>query len=64
MKTFRVLLVASAEDLLATKLKVIMQRIETKDYQDVAALIKTGNSLFKVTKTGNLPFTAVLPECG
>ncbi|MCF7945991.1 MAG: nucleotidyl transferase AbiEii/AbiGii toxin family protein [Spirochaetia bacterium] len=41
----RVLLVASAEDLLATKLKVIMQRIETKDYQDVAALIKTGNSL-------------------
>jgi predicted nucleotidyltransferase component of viral defense system len=41
----KVLLVASAEDILAGKLKVIMQRIETKDYQDVASLIKNGYSL-------------------
>ncbi len=40
-----VLRVASAEDILATKLKVVMQRIETKDYQDIAALIKAGYSL-------------------
>lgn len=38
----RVLRVASSEDLLATKLKVVMQRIETKDYQDIAALISAG----------------------
>jgi hypothetical protein len=37
--------VASAEDLLATKLKVVMQRIETKDYQDIAALLRAGHSL-------------------
>jgi hypothetical protein len=40
-----VLLVASAVDLLATKLKVLMQRVETKDYQDIAALIRAGYSL-------------------
>jgi len=41
----RVLRVASEEDLLATKLKVVMQRIETKDYQDIAALLVAGHSL-------------------
>ncbi|MEX2443603.1 MAG: nucleotidyl transferase AbiEii/AbiGii toxin family protein [Alkalispirochaeta sp.] len=40
-----VLRVASEEDLLATKLKVVMQRIETKDYQDIAALLVAGHSL-------------------
>jgi hypothetical protein len=41
----RVVRVASADDLLATKLKVVMQRIETKDYQDIAALLTAGHSL-------------------
>ncbi len=41
----RVLRVASPKDLLATKLKVVMQRIETKDYQDIAALVDAGHSL-------------------
>ena len=40
-----VLRVASSEDLLATKLKVVMQRIETKDYQDIAAILRAGHSL-------------------
>lgn len=40
-----VMRVASAEDILATKLKVVMQRIETKDYQDIAALMRAGYSL-------------------
>lgn len=40
-----VLLVASAVDLLATKLKVLLQRAERKDYQDVAALLDHGLSL-------------------
>jgi Nucleotidyl transferase AbiEii toxin, Type IV TA system len=35
-----VLMVASVEDLMATKLKVILQRAEAKDYRDIAALLK------------------------
>jgi hypothetical protein len=34
--------VASLEDLLATKVKVLLQRIEVKDYLDVAALLGSG----------------------
>lgn len=37
-----VLEVASLLDLLATKLKVIQQRIEAKDYQDIAAILRSG----------------------
>ena len=35
-----VLLVASPRDLLGTKLKVLLQRVETKDYRDIAALLQ------------------------
>jgi hypothetical protein len=37
-----VMLVASMQDLLAHKLKVLLQRLETKDYLDVHALISNG----------------------
>jgi hypothetical protein len=37
--------VASLLDLLATKLKVILQRIEAKDYQDIAAILRSGELL-------------------
>lgn len=37
--------VASLEDLLATKLKVLLQRVEAKDYLDIAALLGNGVSL-------------------
>ncbi len=37
--------VASLIDLMATKLKAMLQRIEAKDYRDVAAMIKTGVNL-------------------
>jgi len=40
-----ILQVASLEDLLALKLKVILQRVEAKDYRDIAALVKSGVSL-------------------
>ena len=40
-----VLQVAALEDLLATKLKVILQRAEAKDYRDLAAMLKAGVSL-------------------
>ncbi len=38
----QVLQVASFEDLMAAKCKVLLQRIESKDYIDIAALIKAG----------------------
>jgi len=38
-------MVASCADLLATKLKVILQRIEAKDYRDIAAMLAAGASL-------------------
>jgi hypothetical protein len=37
--------VASFDDLLATKVKVLLQRVESKDYVDVAALLRAGVSL-------------------
>ncbi|MEW6221416.1 MAG: nucleotidyl transferase AbiEii/AbiGii toxin family protein [Thermodesulfobacteriota bacterium] len=40
-----VLQVASLNDLMATKLKVMLQRVEAKDYRDLAAMIKAGTSV-------------------
>ena len=40
-----VMRVASLEDLMATKLKVVLDRVEAKDYVDIAALLKAGASL-------------------
>ena len=37
-----VLVVASLDDLMATKVKVILQRTAAKDYQDIAAMIRAG----------------------
>jgi len=37
--------VASLEDLLATKLKALLQRVEAKDYLDVATLLRSGAAL-------------------
>jgi hypothetical protein len=39
------LVVASLDDLMATKVKVILQRSESKDYRDVAAMIRAGTSV-------------------
>lgn len=40
-----ILQVASLDDLMATKVKVILQRAEAKDYRDIAEMIKAGVSL-------------------
>jgi len=40
-----VLPVASLRDLLGTKLKVLLQRVESKDYRDIAAILHSGTSL-------------------
>jgi hypothetical protein len=42
-----VLLVASPDDLLSTKLKAVLARAEAKDYVDIAALLRAGTSLSK-----------------
>lgn len=42
-----VLVVASLDDLMATILKAILDRAETKDYQDIAAMLRAGISLEK-----------------
>lgn len=43
----RVLHVASLDDLMATKVKVILQRAEAKDYRDIAAMVDAGVDLGK-----------------
>lgn len=39
------LLVASLDDLMATKVKVVLQRVEAKDYRDMASMVAAGVSL-------------------
>ncbi len=43
----RTMLVASLDDLMATKVKVVLQRAEAKDYVDVAAMLNAGVGLAK-----------------
>jgi hypothetical protein len=52
-----VLSVASPLDLLATKLKVILQRAEVKDYIDIATLLKNGVSLENAMNTAKLLYS-------
>jgi len=42
-----VLRVASLDDLMATKVKTILQRVSAKDYTDIAAMVEAGVSLAK-----------------
>jgi hypothetical protein len=42
-----VLLIASPDDLFATKVKVLLQRVEAKDYRDIAAMLSAGQNLEK-----------------
>jgi nucleotidyltransferase AbiEii toxin of type IV toxin-antitoxin system len=46
-RTEATLLVASPEDLLATKLKAILDRAEAKDYRDISVMLSAGISLEK-----------------
>jgi hypothetical protein len=43
----QVMQVASLDDLMATKVKVVLQRAEAKDYRDIAAMADAGVSLAK-----------------
>lgn len=54
--------VASLDDLLAHKLKVILQRVETKDYVDVDALLRRGLKLSSGLAGAELLFPAFAPQ--
>src|SRR5690606_22081435 len=51
-----VLPVASLDDLMATKLMVVLQRAEAKDYRDVAAMLGAGAGLGPVLASARLLF--------
>ena len=53
-----VMLVASVDDLMATKLKAILDRAEAKDYRDLAAMISSGASLPKALSAFRVMFRA------
>jgi hypothetical protein len=52
----RVLQVASFDDLMATKVKVVLQRAEAKDYRDIAAMVNAGVSLPRGLASARLLF--------
>ena len=51
-----VLLVASLQDLLANKVKVILQRAEAKDYRDICAMLNAGGDLAAALAAAELLF--------
>lgn len=51
-----ILQVASLDDLMATKVKVVLQRAEAKDYQDIAAMVNAGISLSSGLASAKLMF--------
>ncbi len=53
-----VMLVASLDDLLATKLKAILDRAEAKDYRDIAAILTAGAALPKALSAFKAMFHA------
>lgn len=57
-----VMSVASLDDLLAHKLKTILQRVETKDYADVDALLQSGLNLPSGLAGARILFPAFAPQ--
>ena len=56
-----VLPVASLRDLLGTKLKVLLQRVESKDYRDIAAILRSGTSLDEGLAAAQALYAAQFP---
>ena len=56
-----VIVAASLEDLLAFKLKLVVQRVEAKDYLDVAAILRSGLPLEHGLAAADLLFAPDLP---
>lgn len=59
-----ILRVASLDDLMATKVKVLLQRVEAKDYRDIAAMINAGADLSKALASAKAMYGSFQPsEC-
>jgi len=56
-----VVVAASLEDLLPFKLKLVVQRVEAKDYLDVAAILRSGLSLERGLAAAEVLFAPDLP---
>ena len=56
-----VIVAASLEDLLAFKLKLVVQRVEAKDYLDVAAILRSGLPLERGLAAAEALFAPDLP---
>jgi hypothetical protein len=57
-----VLLVASLDDVMATKIKVLFDRIEQKDYDDLAAMIAAGSDVAKGLAIARQMFPQLNPQ--
>jgi hypothetical protein len=57
-----VLEIASLQDLLAHKLKVLLQRVDAKDYSDIDALLQHGLDLAQGCAGARALFTAFAPQ--
>jgi len=55
------LALASLDDLMGHKLKVLLQRVEAKDYLDIAAMLKAGQSLERGLGAAQAMFSAFPP---
>lgn len=55
------IIAASLEDLLAFKLKLVVQRVEAKDYLDVAAILRSGLPLTRGLAAAEALFAPDLP---
>jgi hypothetical protein len=58
-----VLRVASLLDLLGTKLKVLLQRVEAKDYRDITALLRAGITLGDGLGAAKALYGVQFPPC-
>lgn len=58
----RVLRVASLDDLMATKLKVLFDRAESKDYEDLAAMIDSGTGVAHGLAVARAMFPGINPQ--
>ncbi|MEI6536159.1 MAG: hypothetical protein WCN98_12500, partial [Verrucomicrobiaceae bacterium] len=56
-----VMVVASLEDLLAFKLNLVVQRVEAKDYLDVASILAAGVPLERGLASAEMLFAPALP---
>jgi len=58
----KVLLIASLDDLMATKIKLLFDRAEQRDYEDLAAMIVAGGDVAKGIAIARRMFPGLSPQ--